>query len=237
MKINPWITGTVGLALALSGCAEHRPGTSSLGTACGAAPSHLSADWRALNELMESPGACAPMEGNECAALRSKIERLSVDCPNYPDVLMANALLAFGDRNFVRAQQLIDEMLGLGYSFPEAVVLRARIALVQGNVRFALRFLDERIKEMGANSSIRETYASALFVARRWDEAETQLDIAARLGAPEWRLAYGRGLIEEAEGNFVAAKALYQQALRSKPGWPLAQERLKALQATGKAPE
>jgi tetratricopeptide (TPR) repeat protein len=184
--------------------------------------------------MVQSPGGCGQDNGIACAALRSKIERLAVDCPTNPDVLMANALLAFEDRSFTRSQQLIDNLFGLGVSYPQAVELRARIAMSQGNVRFAVRFLEEKIREMGAEPGIRETYASALFVANRWDEAQAQLDIAARLGAPAWRVAYGSGLIEEAKGRFEAAKVKYQEALQANPGWSQAESRLRALQASGK---
>jgi len=233
MKMNsrtPWALAAI---LALSSCATQQVRLSSLGTPCVNAEAQLSQSWKGLNEAVQS-GACAQNNGIECQALRAKIERLSVDCPSNPDVVMANALLAFQDRNFTRAQQLLDDLFSKGVNYPEAVALRARVALSEGNSRFALRFLEEKIRENGSDSGIRETYASALFVANRWDEAQTQLNIAARLGAPLWRVAFGSGLIEEAKGNYEVAKLKYQEALKGKPGWPQAESRLRALVATGK---
>jgi len=234
MTINRRTFGTVAATLALCSCAHHQTRLSNLGTPCVVAGPQLSQSWKAFNEAAQAPGGCAQDNGLTCGTLRAKIERLAVDCPGNPDVLMANALLAFQDRSFTRAQQLLDDLFGLGVSYPEAVGLRARIALAQGNTRFALRFLEEKIREMGSDSGMREVYASALFVANRWDEAQAQLDVAVRLGAPAWRVAYGSGLIEEARGHFDAAKLKYQEALKSKPGWSQAESRLRALAASGR---
>jgi tetratricopeptide (TPR) repeat protein len=147
---------------------------------------------------------------------------------------MANALLAFDRRDFVRSQQLLDQIFSAGIVPPEAAVLRARIAIEQGNLQFAIRFLDQQIHQTGDSAGLRETFASALFLAGRLDEAETQLSISEKLGAPPWRVAYGRGLIDEARGRFREAGSRYQEALRAKPGWRQAESRFRALVASGK---
>lgn len=218
-------------ACSLPSCA-HRP--IRLSTGCAATGTLLSQAWRDLSEATQTPGGCDPDNGQRCDLLRIRIERLSIDCPNHPDVLMANALLAFEARNFVRAQQVLDEVFSLSVTYPEAAVLRARIALEQGNTPFALRFLAEQIQKTGDDASLRETYASALYIAGRWDEAVRELTVAQNLGAPAWRVAYCQGLIEEAGGKFEAAKARYQDAVKAKPGWKTAESRLKTLVATGK---
>jgi tetratricopeptide (TPR) repeat protein len=215
-------------------CAHRTMGLSTLGTPCSTAGPRLTQAWRGLNDALETPGGCEKDNGLHCQALRAQIERLSVDCPNNPDVLMANALLAFEARNLVRAQQLLDELTMLRVTYPEAAVLRARIALEQGNLQFALRFLDQQIRQTGDYAGLRETYASALFLAGRMDEARAQLLAAKQLGAPAWRIAYGQGLIDESVGKFEFAKQCYQEALQDKPGWRQAESRLRALQASGK---
>ena len=155
-----------------------------------------------------------------------------MECPSNPDVLMANAVLAFQGRNFARAQQLIDELLALGPAYPDAAALRARIALEEGNAPFAARFLEQQIQRTGDHAGLREVYASALFLMKRFTDAEEQLNIADRLGAPHWRVLYGLGLIEEAQGHFAEARLRYQAALRERPGWAPAESRVKALEAS-----
>jgi predicted TPR repeat methyltransferase len=53
-------------------------------------------------------------------------------------------------------------------------------------------------------------------------EAKRQLTIAANLGAPTWRVAYHRGLFEEASGNFHLALRHYEEVISERPGWEAA---------------
>jgi len=221
-------------ACSLPSCATYRRRPMSLATSCASSGPRLRQAWQALNEAIQTPGGCQVDNGQHCEVLRSEIERLSIDCPNNPEVLMANALLAFDLRNFARTQQLLDELFSLPGTYPEAAALRARLSLEQGNIPFALRFLNEQINQSGDHAGLRETYASALYLAGRFDDAMAQIAIAQRLGTPAWRVAYCQGLIEEAAGKFEAAKVRYQEALQARPGWQPAGSRLNALVATGK---
>jgi len=237
MLLNRAAAVLAGVFLVAS-CSQRHTRVSPLGTSCSAAGARLAQSWRALQDALQTPGGCDPNNGLHCEALRSQIERLSVDCPSHPDVIMANALLAFEARNFVRSQQLIDQLFGLRVSYPEAAVLRARIAMEEGNVQYALRFLDQQIRQTGDHAGLRETYASALYLAGRFDDSRTQLMAAQVLGAPLWRVAFGKGLLEEAAGKFEDAKHRYRQAIEARPGWKQAESRLRALIASGKvAPE
>lgn len=65
-------------------------------------------------------------------------------------------------------------------------------------------------------------YAGALFLADKLPEAKRQLTIAANIGAPTWRVAYHRGLFEEASGNFHLALGHYEEAIKERPGWDVA---------------
>ena len=147
---------------------------------------------------------------------------------------MANAILAFQSHDLVRSQQLLDQLLSLDAKYPEAVSLRARIALQEGNLHFAIRFLQEQLRRFGDNPGIHETYASALYLSHLWNDARVQLGIAAKLGAPDWRISFGLGLIDESQGLFAQAKAHYEEALRARPNWKPPEARLRALIAEGK---
>jgi len=201
---------------------------------CGTAGSRVHQAWQNLSAAVQTPGGCDPDNGLRCDTIRAEMERLSVECPYSPDVVMANALLAFEDHNPARAQQLLDELSALGVSNPEAASLRIRIAIEEGNIPFALRFAEQQIRHMGDDAGLRETYASALYFAGRWEETRTQLAAAQELGAPAWRVGYAQGLVAESEGKFDEAKQRYQEALKSRPEWRQAESRLRALIATGK---
>lgn len=54
---------------------------------------------------------------------------------------------------------------------------------------------------------------------------------AERLGAPRWRIAYHRGLIEEARHHLEEAQRYYAETLKANPSWKPAASRLKGLTA------
>lgn len=230
------VAGLAACACLQPGCATRSTrGLSPLGVSCSVAEAHLKEDWRKLMDATQTPDGCLVDNGLLCDAIRARIRRLAVDCPSNSEVILANAVLAFEERNLVGAQQLLDQLDAMRPLEPEAAVLRARIALQDGNDQFAIRYLTKQIELHGDNADLRETFASALYFAKRWDEAVQQLDIARELGAPAWRISYGRGLIEEARANYAQARRFYEASLQGRPGWPVALSRLRALIASGKA--
>lgn len=167
----------------------------------------------------------------DCDRLRREIERLAVVCSAHTPTLMANAVLAFDERKPVLAQQYLDLILAQTGSHPEAAVLRARIAVEDGNMPFATRLLEQQIRLAPDYAALHETLGAAFYLQKQMREAERELNAAAKLGAPAWRIAYHLGLIDESEGRFDAAITRYQEALAGNPGWPVAQSRLTALRA------
>jgi tetratricopeptide (TPR) repeat protein len=222
------------LAGSFTACVHQMKTVTYSGATCTTVAAQLAEGWRALHQAMETPGGCDANGGRRCEVLQAEIARLATDCPNNPEVLMANALLAFRARDLARSQQLLDQLLSLRPDFPEAASLRGRISLEQGNLRFALRFLQEQIQRFGDDPGLRETYASALFLARRWDDARLELGMAQKFGAPGWRVAYGLGLVEESQGHYLEAKARFEEARQGRPGWKPPDSHLRALAASGK---
>jgi hypothetical protein len=60
-------------------------------------------------------------------------------------------------------------------------VLRAQIALEEGNVPFARRLLEQEIMLVPDHAGLHEVHAATLFVDRRLDEARAELTRAAAL--------------------------------------------------------
>lgn len=170
----------------------------------------------------------------ECGPLRREIERLALVCPAHAPTLMANAVQAYDDKNVAAAQQWLDIILGRPGIHANAAVLRARIAIEEGNVPFASRLLESRIKLAPDHAGLRETYGAALYLSRQYAAAIRELKMAAALGAPPWRVAYHLGLVDEAEGRLDAAATHYAEALAGNAGWAPAQSRLTALRITAK---
>ena len=172
---------------------------------------------------------------SECERLQREIERLAVVCPGHAPTLMANAVIAYDDQRPAESQQLLDLILSQPRAYPDAAVLRARIAIEEGNVPFARRLLAQQIRLVPDHSGLHETHAAALYLEGNLPEARNELTMAGVLGAPRWRIAYHLGLIEETSGRADEAAKLYTEALAGNPGYEPAESRLKALQARSAA--
>jgi tetratricopeptide (TPR) repeat protein len=172
----------------------------------------------------------------DCDRLHRALDHLAVVCPAHSPTLLVDAVFAYQRQQPARAQQLLDAVLAQPASHPDAAVLRARIAIEEGNVSFARRLLEQQLQLTPDHSGLHETSAAAFYVEGRMNDAAGALNMAEKLGAPRWRVAYHRGLIEEAAGRFDAALRLYEEALKGHPGWPVAESRAKALRARGATP-
>ena len=161
--------------------------------------------------------------------IRHRIESLALEYPGHVPTLMANAIVAYDSKMPEQAQQYLDRVFAIRPAHPDAGILRARIAIDEGNTGLARRVVEEQIHLSPSHAGPRETYASVLFVTGRYDEARSALDAASALGAPVWRVSYNRGLIEEAAGETERAKTFYEITVRTNPDFAPAQERLKAL--------
>jgi tetratricopeptide (TPR) repeat protein len=198
-----------------------------LANECPLPESQLMPAWEKWRMARAQPGGCGSLENKTytCQEQRREVERVAYICPAYVPGLMASAILAYDERQYARAQQYLDALFGLQKVHPPAAVLRGRIALEEGNLPFALRFLAEHVKLAPEDAELREVYAAALYLSGRLPQAQTQLTVAANLGAPAWRVAYHRGLFEEAGGNLHQAIQHYEEALRERPDWDVAQAR------------
>lgn len=205
---------------------------------CPLPESQLMPAWHKWQEARSKPGGCGSLENGKyiCQEQRREVERVAFVCPSYAPGLMASAILAYDDHQFARAQQYLDALFGLQKVHAPAAALRGRIALEEGNLPFAQRFLGEHVKLSPEDAELREVYAGALYLAGKIPEAKKQLAIAANLGAPAWRVAYHRGLFEEAGDNFHQAFQHYEEALRERADWDLALARRDGIIAASDKP-
>jgi len=174
------------------------------------------------------PSGC---EG-DCEQVRQGIELLGLACPAHVPTMEANAVVAFEAGRPLVAQQLLDLVLAQPGSHASAAVLRARIALDDGNLPYASQLVSDQIKLSPAYADLHEVAGSVAYFERKFEVAEASLRRAERLGAPSWRVAYHLGLIREAQERRDEAIALYTKALEGRPDWAPARDRLAALKAS-----
>ena len=216
--------------LAVTGCATRSP---LLRQQCYDADAQLADVLRPLEEL-RAKGCSSAINragASECDRLEGEIARLAVVCPGHAPTLMANAVIAYDEHRPQESQQFLDQILSQPRPYPDAAVLRAQIALEEGNVPFARRLVDQQIMLAPDHAGLHEVRAATFFVDRRLDEARTELTRAGALGAPRWRVAYHLGMIEELSGHPDDAARLYMEALQGNPAFTAADSRLRALRA------
>ncbi len=184
----------------------------------------------------EEGGTCASGGGKypyvDCGRVQAEIERLVLEFPNHPDVLLANAVIAFETRQPEKALDYLDSLMELEHIEPGVTVLRSRIAIDQGNLPYARRLLEAQAHMAPDAPDIREALAAVHYLSGEYDASHRELIIAERLGAPAWRIAFNRGLIEEAQENFGAAMEQYRLALDENPEYEPARSRLRGLEST-----
>lgn len=223
--------GVAALAVvALTGCSRQIRQSVRFPANCIDLDAKLRTAWATLEEGKSDPKKCqAGTLTDLCEDSRREIERIAAQCPGSESAQFAGAILAFERRELVKAQQTLDTLLASGGAKPDAAALRARIALEEGNVPYAIRFLTAQISLAPADYRLRETLASAFYLARRWQDASNELQAAEQLGAPSWRIAYHNGLILEGEGRKDLAMSQYEKVLTERPGYAPASDRIRAL--------
>lgn len=185
--------------------------------------------------IREDGGSCASGGRKypfvDCGRIQSGIVALGLEFPNNPEVLLVNAVIAYETNQPENAESYLDALLEQESTEPGVAVLRSRLALDQGNLPHARRLLNDQVTLTPDAADLREALAAVHYLSGDLASARRQLLIAERLGAPAWRVAFNRGLLEEAEGHTDAAIEYYQAALDENPEYEPARSRLRGLES------
>lgn len=176
----------------------------------------------------------APIESNgvvDGQRLYNELRRLSLDYPGHAPTLYVLASETYEMGRQERAAAYLDDLFDVQPVHPEGGVLRARLAIGEGNLTKAQRVLEQQIRYTPDHSGLREALGSVLYMDGDLEAARIELERARRLGAPVWRVAFNLGLIEEAAGNHTLAMERYQVSLRLKEDFRPAASRLAGLEA------
>ena len=162
----------------------------------------------------------------DCERILREVEKLAFEFPQHRRIRFTSGLLNYQAGRPEKAQYDLDALLSLDPANPEAVLLRSRIALEQGNLPLARRLLQRQIQLHPERADLRETLAAVLYMSGQYRSAKILLDTAGHLGGPEWRIAYHRGLLAEAQGKWLDARRHYQRCLELDPDNKPAKARL-----------
>lgn len=193
----------------------------------------LVANWACARD-----GGCDQNDGHvviDCSRTQNELEALAFEFPAHAPTLMANAVVAYETGDPDKAIHYLDALFAVQDMNAEAAILRSRIAAERGNLPFAVRLIERQVRYQPDHADLREALAAALYMDGEYREARGALDVAERLGAPAWRVAFHRGLIAESAGETREAERHYQDALRENPEAENAASRLLGLRAVNDA--
>ena len=219
--------GLAGLA-ALAGCQSTPPPNPA------SARARLEPLVEAWDRAQRHGGGCEERRAAEtpildCQRISLAISRLAIEFPRDPDVLLAHAVVEFGHGRRQEALNSLDVLRSVTPIHPEAAVLRARIAIDEGNLRFADRLLEEQRELAPDHPGLWEIRGAVRYLQGDHAEATRSLRVAQRLGAPSWRVDYHLGLVAEARSRPEEAASAYARCLDAAPDFAPATSRLRAL--------
>ncbi len=163
----------------------------------------------------------------------NELRRLHNDYPGHVATLYTLASVTYDQGGRERASGYLDALFAIQAAHPEAGVLRSRIAIDEGNLPAAKRVLERQLRFRPDHAGLWEASSAAAYLDHDLTGAREALEMALRLGAPEWRVAFNQGLIEEADENPSEARKRYEAALSENPEYQPAASRLAGLRAAG----
>lgn len=199
-------------------------------------PDYEPAPDAALQELLARDQDAAASDSLAAERLQFAVERLATRHPSHVPSQVAAAALALERGQPQRAQGYLDRALKLAPSHVEARCLRVRVAVQDGSMDLARALVDEGLRARPDAAALYESSAWLHQLEGRHEDALRALDAAGALGAPGWRIAFHRGLVEELRGASAAAAAHYRAALQENPDCAAAAQRLAGLRALGRDP-
>ena len=153
----------------------------------------------------------------DCYRLASELSALYLKYPNHQRTIMASALLEFEIGNTNTSQQLLDLILSKRGAYPEAAILRSRIAMEEGNLNLARTIITRQLNITPYNPSLYELQAAYYYLEGKYVKALLAIRSAERFMGNHWRISYHRGIIYEAQKDWYKACKEYTGILKVQP--------------------
>ena len=170
-----------------------------------------------------------PQQRVDCHALANQLGALTLRYPHHSEINLIAALVYFQTGRTIDSQQLLDKVLSQAKPMPEAAILRSRIALQEGNINLARTLLNRQLQLVPDHPELYASLASTYYLEGRYEQSQSMLQTADRLGAPAWRTSYHLALVHEAQQHWPTACQYYVQTLNRQPAHAKSLSRLLAL--------
>lgn len=168
---------------------------------------------------------------NPPTAITDGVAALAQEHPRHIGAQWAAAVFARHAGNDELARLHLDRVLTIDPTHVGAAVMAASLAVEAGNLPRARKIVDTARRAHPDASNLHETASWLAKLDGEPGTALADLDRALELGAPEWRVAYNRGLILEDMDDQDGAATEYERCLGLREDFEPARARLRALQA------
>ncbi len=148
-------------------------------------------------------------EEGDLREVEAALRQLSFEYPRHARIAYANATFAYTSGDVAATQQLLSQALRLDPTLVDATLLRARVAMEEGNLPLARQVLETQVVLSPDRAELHESLGALAYLESDYEGAERALETAERLGAPAARLAFNRGLVAEAMERYEEAIAFY----------------------------
>lgn len=153
----------------------------------------------------------------DCFRLASELSALYLKYPNHQRVIMASALVEFEIGNTGASQQLLDLILSKRGAYPEAAILRSRIAMEEGNLSLARAIITRQLNITPYEFNLYDLQAAYYYLEGKYSKALLSITSAERFMGNHWRIGYHRGIIYEAQKEWYKACKEYKGVLEVQP--------------------
>lgn len=153
----------------------------------------------------------------DCFRLASELRALYLEYPNNKRIMMASALVEFEIGNINTSQQLLDLILLKRGAYPEAAILRSRIAMEEGNLTLARKIVKRQLSFTPFNPYLYELQAAYYYMEGHYSDALQAITASERFVGTNWRISYHRGIIYEAQEQWYKACKEYKGVLKENP--------------------
>lgn len=188
----------------------------------------------ALRAALPATTAAGALDAVQLERAQFAVERLATRFPDHVACQAAAAALAMDRGQTQRARGYAERAIELEPGNVSARCVRVRVAVDDGSLDLARKLVDDGLRLRPDAAALYESSAWLHQLDGSHDDALRALDAAEGLGAPDWRVAHHRGLIEELRGAFRAAASHYEDALAKNPECTDARRRLSGLTAQRK---
>lgn len=169
----------------------------------------------------ESGVLCQHSSGSnhDCRALASELRTLNASYPEHQEIGLISALVEYQSGRREQAQFVLDLLMAnnLEPSVP-VYLLRAKIAMDEGNIALARDVIHKGLRHHPGNAEMYNHLAATFYLEGRYERADASLATADKLGLAPWKTNFLLGVLHKERLEYQSACHYFANALNLNAG-------------------